>query len=507
MARGRSGGRGQLFLPWGGHVGRVDSIVTRTPGGRIIKPYIEGIITAPDFRAYAREFVFYGRLHTWKDPGGGEWKTRRRPVTPEEVALHLYGARDLGVPGPWYPPYMIIDIDNRSRQEVEEIRSTLGATTDNSILEEGERKDHYNLILRPSYHENPCTAKLLVDVTKRFGITWRVEIFPQLKKTKRLPFGPHQELLDEEYRLAETWEEKFRRYRGLIPYDLSRVPRHRISLPIVLPGGGIEIGDHRTAEDLYIHGLQRPSSRHQAQYMILDLFWRANTSKRNAIYEVRKWIREKHNGFSEEVRRGTWREIDGEIQRQADYIYERRAGMAVYPDAVHNFHAGYVTKDDIVRLVKVNRGSWPRIKFWFPAIRYSNPRRYWPYINIHTDKLIEWGSRDTYLRYIQEWEGKGLAKRAESYLVGQFSKALKFTGWKLRGAENAVLYGGRAVDTLDKAVKLTFDPWEFRELLRSVGVDRRQALRRQNQVFSEGATPASGILDVGDIRVKVTKGD
>ncbi len=142
------------------------------------------------------------------------------------------------------------------------------------------------------------------------------------------------------------------------------------------------------------------------------------------------------------------------------------------------------------------------MRFAFSLIKHLYPRRNRPYINIHTDKLIEWSSRSSYLRYLNELEEKGIVERTRSYLAGQFAKSIKLPGWKFQPSEKAVLFSGRSIETFEDTVKLIFEPWEFRSLLRVVGVKRTTALEMVNRICGEGPAEA---LDIRNVKVRVTK--
>ncbi len=54
----------------------------------------------------------------------------------------------------------------------------------------------------------------------------------------------------------------------------------------------------------------------------------------------------------------------------------------------------------------------------------------------------------------------------------------------------------------DEAVRITFEPWEFRSLLESVGVERTTRHKMVNRLFEEGVM---GVLDIGNIKVRIEK--
>jgi hypothetical protein len=481
--------------------------IVRPPGRQIVLPTDKEVraLERPEYSRYKEIFPSSFERHT-KKWAKGTWYTVSGPPPKHLMASFLEtGDPAIGVLGQWYPKYMIVDIDESSPERVEEIRAKAGFDETNSFLCSSESENSYHLILLIKYRGKPPTLQLLTDITQRFAVFYGVEVYPQKERTIRLPFGPGQGILDPEYEALTEWYEKFDQFMKTHPYDLSRIPRHQIPMDLIIPGGMVELGDPQTAIDLIEHGLQSPSSRHEAQYKILNYYWRRNEDPSIAVKKVKRWIRSKHNEFSKEVNRGAWREIDQEIERQASWVYARRDQMALYPDSTHNDLCGFLAKQDLVEIVRIAQGNLPKMRFDFNLIKYVYPRKHLSFINIHRDKLVTWSNERTYLRYLNELVEKRIVERTRSYLVGQFAKSIKLSGWRFQSKEKAVLYSGRSIDRFEDAVRLTFEPWEFRGLLRSVGVERTTALKMVNNIFMEGVTPASGILDVGDVQVRMTK--
>lgn len=479
--------------------------IIHAPDRQIVLPTDEEVkaFERPEFDRYREIFGSSFERHSRKWQAKGMWYTVNGPAPTRLINQFLEtGDPAIGVLGKWYPKYMIIDIDERSLSRAEEIRAEAGLNESNSKLCSSESENSYHLIVPIQYRGKPPTLNLLTMITQRFAVLYGIEIFPQEKRTIRLPFGPYQGILDPGGESLTKWYEKFEDFANTQPYDLSQVPRHQTPLDLCISKGKVELGHPQTAWGLLEYGLQRPGTRNESQYKILDLYWRMNESPEIAVKTVKRWIRHKHNGFSKAVNKGAWREIDRDIERQASLIYSRRAMMDFYPDAVHNDNSGYITKPDLIEIVKFTKGNLPRMRYGFHIVKHFYPRRHRPYVNIHTDKLIKWSSKDTYLRYLNEFEEKGIMERTKSYLVGQFAKSIKLSGWKFQSGEKAVLYSGRSVEAFEDTVNLTFEPWEFRDLLKSVGVKRTTALEMVNRICGEGPAEA---LNVRGIRAGVIK--
>jgi hypothetical protein len=98
----------------------------------------------------------------------------------------------VAVLGKWYPEFSILDIDDRPRGTVDEIRERLELNDKNSMLFTSESADSYHILLRPEYHEKPPTVRLLNNAFRSFCDLHQVEVYPQPGHAVRLPFGPAQ---------------------------------------------------------------------------------------------------------------------------------------------------------------------------------------------------------------------------------------------------------------------------------------------------------------------------
>jgi hypothetical protein len=119
-------------------------------------------------------------------------------------------------------------------------------------------------------------------------------------------------------------------------------------------------------------------------------------------------------------------------------------------------------------------------------------------VNVYHKDLITWGSSRTYLKYLQEFEQKGILKRHDTYRTKKLSEELtkKFNrpfdpffkpislNWKFKTSD-AVLIEGRAISSFEAAVRLTLpDPRDFRELVQGKGAERTAALKATRAIYS-----------------------
>lgn len=449
------------------------------PGEATFKDYLELVQRIPKYAT--------------KPIGRGRWRTKKKPLSDIPIKAHLAGKYAVGILGKWYPEYAILDIDSRTRREVDEIRETLGLDELNSMLIKSESEDSFHIIFSPEYHGKPPTLNLLKDSFVEFCRSKRIEIYPQRRRVIRLPFGPHQPLLDIEYVRLDSWKEKFYRFQKLNPFDLGSVKYHQLIFDFE-PGPGkllLPTNIFEEAQDLLDHGLQFPSSRHDSQGLILFYLWRKNIPVENAIEIVWDWINEKDNGFSKDILRSP-RYVRKDIESQAHWTWNKYQASQVYPDSTHKKHHGYITEPDIPDIIEATRGSLPRMKFLYNLIKFAYPRRHRKFIPYHTDRLIEWSSDRTYQKYLNEFENKGITKRGTSYLAESFSGSRGFAKsiklhWKFRGSNEAIMYEGRSIETFGKAIKFRFKdkPDEFRQLLIKAGVKRTTAIEMINSIWGK----------------------
>jgi hypothetical protein len=436
------------------------------------------------FREYKNTFVQRIPRYTIKRIDGKKWKTIKRTLSDVQVKGHLGQEYIIGVLAKWYPGYTVFDIDNLSLREVEKIREGPGWNEDNSMLCSSESPNNYHLYIRSIYKGKPLTSRLLQDILKPFGKQNGIEIYPQANKTIRLAFGHKQRCLDSGYEHLETWQEYLYRFNKLDDFDISTISLYQPELDLWIPGTQ-EKGAYQRGKELYQNGLSCNSSRYQAQFDVAYYLWSGNRIPQTVKEMILKWLRTKHNGYSEKVNTGNWRIIKGEIKRQVDWIFTHYELNHFYPNETHNNFSGYLTIPDLKDIIRINP-NFPRMRFLSNLVKYCNPRRYRTFINVHSDKLIEWSSADNYLEYLSELTGKGIVKRGDAYRVDKFSKSINID-WNYRDPESAILYDGRAPDSLEDTIKLSYKPEEFRELLIRAGSERVTAINLTKRIY-EGVT-------------------
>jgi hypothetical protein len=126
-----------------------------------------------------------------------------------------------------------------------------------------------------------------------------------------------------------------------------------------------------------------------------------------------------HNGFSRTINSDNFKIVKEEINRQATKVYSDYELCQTYPDTTHNSHDGFLAKTDIPEIIQITEGSLPRMRYLFNIVKYAYPRRHRTFLNIHSGKLVKWASRDTYKKYLNELDEKGIVKRGDAYSAGR----------------------------------------------------------------------------------------
>jgi hypothetical protein len=430
------------------------------------------------FTEYVDTFIQRLPRYTVKSKDKKSWKTKRKCLVDTPIKAHLSERYCIGVLGKWYPGYCILDMDSVTFEEPERIRDELRLDKSNSMLYSSESSDSYHILIRPSYNNKPPTIRLLQNTFKMFGKQNNIEIYPQANKTIRLPFGYKQNCLDFEYIHLKDWKDKLYWFKKLDDFNLSDIPYQQRELDLVYEDPGIP-DVFKEGGYLLENGLQIKSSRHESQYKMIYNLWRRNIPYSQAKIMVWLVIKSKHNGFSKTIitNPGIVRK---EIDRQAARIYDTYEHSYIYPDEAHNINDGYITKEDIADIVRINT-NLPRMRFLYSLVKYCYPRRYRNFINIHSGRLEEWSKRN-YLKYLDELTKLEIVKRGDNYLVDKFSKSININ-WNFKDLGSAILYDGRAPNTFEDTIKLSYQPEEFRELLKKAGSGRTTAIEAVRRIF------------------------
>ena len=422
-----------------------------------------------DFKEYVDFFIQRTPRYIVKLKGDNtSWRTKNKPLVDTPVKAHLDQKYYIGTLAKWYPPYAILDIDDRYPEDVEKIKDLLGLDAFNSMLYSSESTNSYHILLKPTYNNKPPTIRLLQNTFKSFGKQNNIEIYPQANRPIRLPFGYKQDCLDFEYKNLKNWKDKLHWFKRLDNFDISTIPYYQQDLDLSFMKDKLP-NVYEEGKLLLQYGLQGSNSRNESQYKVLYYLWRNNTPYNNAIETVWVWIKTKHNGFSKDIITYPIN-VKKEIQRQAGKIYSTYEYSYIYPDSTHNGYCGYITKPDIKPIVMISKGNLPEMKFLYQIVKWCYPRRHRTFINLHSDNLIKWSQRN-YMHYLDKLKKKGIIKRSKSYSVDKFSKSINIK-WDFKDTNKAILIDNRSPNTFEDTIKLSYKPDEIKALLEATGIKR-----------------------------------
>jgi hypothetical protein len=360
-----------------------------------------------------------------------DWRTKYKPISDPLIHAHLSQDYWLGTKAPWYPVFFNLDIDKPEPKKLDNIFSRLDSfgigehsralMTTPSYAKHG----NFRIYLKLEYNDRLPTWKLGNEaLNNAFGDL--CEVYPQKRRKDRLPCGRSQDLIVDDVVLSNlTWQEELHHLLKLDPTPIESLPRQRL----------LEFPEESNAEQpkawtprgevaqLRNDGLQAHSTRHEAQFCILNDLWRSNFQPQDAAHFVKAWIRRMHNGFSKDAAAGRWQSINAEIDRQVKWIWERP--QTLLPDTPHSLNLA-LTKSDLQFAAELFKGDAVKQKQLTKLIAYMRPRRRHEWIFVPSWVWREEvASMHTYKNFIAELEGKGILQVNNSYRVGHYSKRFK----------------------------------------------------------------------------------
>lgn len=427
---------------------------------------------------------------------GKQWRMRNFCLHDTEIKKHLNNLQSVACLGRWYSEYAVFDFDNVSLDRVEEIRTEAGLNEDNSMLFASESQESTHLYFRPIYNGKPPTLRLMQKAIKQYAKNRGIEIYPQKNRVFRLPLGPYSKPMDFQHRFLEKWQDKLYWMEKLDDFDLKSMSYQQVQIPfklnqdsgLILPTNMPAIDILTRGKELLETGLQSPSSRDESQFILARYFFRLNLPPDEASAQIWAWINKRHSGYSKDFLRHP-RDVQAHIRHQVDTYYTRMGWSAILPDVPHKVYNGFICAEDLFDIIEIAKGNFYFMRFLFNFVKYMNPRKNRNNISISSEQLIDWSSKRLYLKHLQKLDEVGLIKRGTSYLTPAYAEKLKTApraktmrlNWNYK-TEKDILFNGRCVETLEKAIALTLKPGEFRDLLKRY-VSRQVAYASVKRVF------------------------
>jgi hypothetical protein len=383
-------------------------------------------------KLFAREYTApKARQYSTTNGERTDWHTIHQPTNDHDLRGHLSGEFWLATRASWYPVVWNLDIDRPTPQRLKEIYERFDeigiGEKQRALMTTPSYKSsgNHRIYLRLERNEKPVTFARGYEI---LSLNFRdvCEIYPQKNRVDRLPCGRGQDLIGDNGQILSrlSWQQEMQHLLNIEPTSLGNLQQQLE----IFPDPKLEPKDLPRAwkpktevKELIEHGLQAGGiTRAEAQYEILNFYWRANLQPFEAAEKVKIWIRTKNNGFSDEVNAGLLGRIDAHIARQTAWIYARPA--PVYPDSTHALQ-GAVTRADLEFAAKIFPGNAVRQKQLIALIGYYRPRRHHDWVFIPAwywrDEIAH---KDTYKGLVEELETKSILEVNRHYIRGEFCR-------------------------------------------------------------------------------------
>lgn len=448
-----------------------------------------------DLEQYMKMFVQPTPRYGIKSPGE-EWRSVEGSITRDLVMSHLDGKYSIASLGRWYPAFGAIDIDTVPSNGVDSLRASLGLHQSNSMLFTSESEGHYHLLFRPFFREKPPTIRLFQDIMAPYAKVLGVEVYPQKRRTFRLPFGPRQKCVDEGRELLD-WRQLLYWYDKLDPFNLESIPK----LPITsnITRGALMVNDQTKSDltayemgaRLFEQGMAAHTPRTKSQFYVLNYLWQKGLGESQLVELTKAWIRSMHHGYSKQINLGRWREVDADIERQARYIWEKYRPVLSPAVLVQQDAVGWTTREDLLKILVRTRGRLRLARFLYKLLRYMYPRTIFDdQVAIHSDRLTEMSAGSGYLDFLRQLDDLRLIRRGAGYRTNLESKKLTLI-WDYDRLSEPYLIEGRTPASFNEALLNAYPVDEILRALRGAGIDSRvistlrRSLVKRGQVFPE----------------------
>jgi hypothetical protein len=429
----------------------------------------------PTEQLFARTFIrnFHPGYGTQFD--GRDWRIKHKKFCYPLLRAHLEQRYWLATKAGYRPMFYNLDIDAPAPGKIGAILDKLDSLGISESQRTAMTSPSYNtdgsvrVYMRLELNDEPPTFPAGYGALRRlFGHV--CEVYPRRNRIDRLPCGKRQDLIADDGQVLSnlTWQEEFHYLQKLdpIPLDGGAFSYQHPLFP--------EPNDdsdhprtwkpHAEAEQLIENGLQARGTRNEAQYIVLNYYWRNSFHPEEAARLVKQWIRKKNNGFSGEVKAQRWRVIDAEIDRQTKILWARPR----LPEAPNNLHVG-ITKADLEFAARLYPGDAVRQRQLANLITYYRPRQHfeWVFISrrIWTEQIA--GSR-TYQPLIADLDGKGVLECNRHYSIGEYSRRYRLT--IPRTSDEPLGYDGYYASAYPDALWLAYG--DYRAILELTGIDR-----------------------------------
>lgn len=372
------------------------------------------------------QFAFSQPTPKYAQKSADGWRTIPHTLTYRAVRDHLEHRRTIGTLGRWYPSFGILDFDDVPISYVEQTRANLGMDDRNSVLFSSESADSYHLYFRPMAGDKSPTLRYY-QKSMHYVAQQYCEVYPQANRVIRLPFGAGQDWVKNGIRRQLDYTDGMAMLMALDGYQLADRWHGEVwdevdaqaSMPQL---DRLQAGWKRDGLHYLNAGLEDAGSRYHATMRVIYFYWSQNVTPEVCIESVKKWIKSKNNGYSEDWKKN-YRAVYRQIEQLTLWMYQNFAKKYILPDVPQLIDHGYHTQASVRAVVEASGGSLPVIKFALPLVSYCVARG-GRGVSVHRDRLVDWGSTANYVRYVERLEQAGLLHRHNHYSVENFAKKI-----------------------------------------------------------------------------------
>lgn len=433
---------------------------------------IGGGTTTQLLREYDRLFV---REHTspfGMQVPGQDWKRIYKNLPEDAIRGHIEQRYWIATRAGWYVDNAAVDIDHPEFYEP-------------ALAQLGLREGQYLTCTSPSWRETgsvhvrfpvryqgePPTRRRLQAALQAALAGLSVEYYPQSRRVFRLPFGRDQYIIDlwtETPLVHVDWVQAMELVKKLEEVNIEDIPRSQGELILPYRSGGVMgvWAGCREAEELWQNGLEMPSTTHEALGILAVYNFRRNIEPRVAARNIQRWIRAKHNGYSQDVNRGRWDIVDKEIVDWVRWVWGHYGCSKIYPDSTHNAE-GWVVANDVRMIGQMFPGDIVNQRRMFDLMKFYRPRQTFDYSYIPFRQWLKVAGERQYKGFQDLLVQRNFLSLGEgqSYRRGSYPK--RFMLHVKAYSHDAMLEDdGRAIQDFGQAVKVVFgSPQNIREAL------------------------------------------
>jgi len=443
----------------------------------------------------------------------GSWETIHRPPTDQDIFDHLTGKIWIGPRYQKVTSWGIIDIDNKTLDQVYEILSMINATITDSILCTSVSPGGFHVLIRLAPIDSPISINPVQEAFKTYPKELICGVYPMFRQGVRGPFGKYQNCVYERDQHLITVKDKLDRLLNMDIFDLQKVQPYDLKNLDLFPDlpeahyrrlNPVSIDrssrtkSHRHARryieeeviELNIKGLTKPRIRDYSQTMQFIDQYSKKVPLAKATQFVIKFMLNNHNGFSKDYNHNP-NDVFIHIYGQGKRIYDHLRKFGILPEDIHCSEREFITEASFSLILYNGKNDLPYAKFLTEAAFYSSSRQHREVLRVRWDLLRKWSSNRTDLKHIEKGEAQGILKRGSVYRMYYYSKYLMLNIPKMN-PDDAILFDGRPAKTFEEALISTRTRSEARKLLRDKGFTMENSKKIVQRIYDRLRDKSNG---------------